>query len=150
MKTNAAVPDFFRDESDAALRSQAKWLEQSLGLDTAFLAKVLHEKESLIAVWKQHGDLPPESAAVFQELWRMVLHLLSFYDRDEQRLRHLLGQAIDMREKQIASMLLLPPWCGTSLRTFLEVHGLEAVQKINRWLMSVRFGEPYAALSIAD
>ncbi|HQU44863.1 MAG TPA: hypothetical protein PK867_18760 [Pirellulales bacterium] len=33
------VPDFFRDESDAALRLQADWLEQHLGLGQRLLFK---------------------------------------------------------------------------------------------------------------
>ncbi|HQU44862.1 MAG: hypothetical protein B7Z73_12685 [Planctomycetia bacterium 21-64-5] len=75
----------------------------------------------------------------------MVLHILSFYDQDELKTRHLLEEHLSVAGQQVAPRPLLPPWIGTSLKEFLETQGIDAIKKANCWLMRLRFGEPYSA-----
>jgi hypothetical protein len=35
-----------------------------------------------------------------------------------------------------------PPWAGSSLKTYLETHGPDAMDAVNRWVTSFRFGAP--------
>src|SRR5712691_2923363 len=129
------MPDFFQEEGDQALRSQAKWLGKNLGLDVRFLAKLLHEKESKIKNWIAEIDhLPSANAEILIELWSVVSHLLTWYNYDNNRLRNLLEQRVSHDEKSKYSPLRLP-WANSSIRTFLETNGVEGIRDVNNWVM---------------
>jgi hypothetical protein len=87
------VPDFFQDESAEALRSQVQWQEQHLGLGDRFFARLLREEPGRFAAWgKEGGALSREKEEVLRDWWRTVLHLLSFQNFDEGKVRALLVQ----------------------------------------------------------
>jgi hypothetical protein len=64
----------------------------------------------------------------------MALHLLSFLnfegESDQKPFRHAPPA---------------PPWGGSTLQAFLEVGGARAVERVDRWVTGLRFGDPYAA-----
>lgn len=150
------APDFFQQEDEAALREQAQWLDEKLGLDSRFLSKVLHEDEGKIKNWKQeHGHLPTDSEEILSGLWRVVMHLLSHYNNEEQRVRQLLEQRLpaslptppETFPTQAVSPLY-PPWLGfPSLKSYLEEHGVNAINQVDKWIMLLRFGDPYSTTS---
>ena len=85
------VPDFFQDESEEALRSQVKWQEQHLRLGDEFFAKLLREDQRRFTSWgRGAGALSREKEDVLRDWWRTVLHLLSFQNFDELKVRALL------------------------------------------------------------
>ena len=85
------VPDFFQDESEEALRSQVEWQEQHLGLGERFFARLLREDQRRFSSWARDADtLPRDKEDVLRDWWRTVLHLLSFQNFDEGKVRALL------------------------------------------------------------
>jgi hypothetical protein len=146
------TPDYFQQEDGTALRQRAQWLDDKLGLDSHFLSKVLHEQEATINAWRKKGaPLPAPSEDILRELWRVVLHLLSHYNNEEQRVRQLLEQTIPESPQPKAAPApverasrLFPPWFHSSLKSHLEARGVDAIAEVNHWVMSLRFGDSYA------
>jgi hypothetical protein len=142
--TMRPVPDYFQQTTATALRSQARWLDDRLELDGSFLAKTLRLSESRILAWKNKtATLPSTKEKVFCELWRVVLHLMSHYNFEETLVKTLFRDSIRVQ----AASPLMPPWAGMSLQMFLEEHGAEAVREVHRWVLSLRFGDPYSHAS---
>lgn len=139
------VPDFFQDESEAALRFQVEWQKQHLGLGDRFFARLLCEDQRRFTAWASDAQaLPPDKEEVLRDWWRTVLHLLSFQNFEEEKVRALLVQTATTppRAGQVVFSQL---WSGSSLADYLENHGAEAIPEVNRWLESFRFGDPYAS-----
>jgi hypothetical protein len=138
------VPDFFQDESEEALRAQVKWQHEHLGLGDGFFAKLLGEDRRRFSSWQNDADtLTPEKENVLRDWWQTVLHLLSFQRFDEAKLRSMIEQTRPRGSSTEAS-LFSPPCSTSSLKTYLENRGPEAIAEVNRWLESFRFGDPYA------
>jgi hypothetical protein len=139
------VPDYFQEDDETALRSQVSWLEQELGLGTSFFARLLRVEERTFGDWRRlAAELPAERQDVLRSLWQTVLHLLSFLNFDEEGVRRLLEQPIPCAADGRGSPLA-PPWCGSSLRAYLEARGPEALAEVEQWVTGFRFGDPYAA-----
>lgn len=143
------IPDFFQDESDAALRSQVEWQAERLGLDDDFFAKLLPEDRFIFSGWRSDVDaLTRVKEEVLRAWWQTVLHLLSFQNFDEKKVRTLLEQ------KASASVALSsafsPPWSGSSLKEYLEGRGADAIREVDRWVESFRFGDPYSPPTKGD
>jgi hypothetical protein len=139
------VPDFFQDESEEALRSQVEWQEQHLGLEDSFFARLLREDQRRFSSWKKDGAaLTRDKEDVLRDWWRTVLHLLSFQNFDEERVRALLERTVPSGTP-IRQSVFSPPWCGSSLKEYLENHSPDAISEVSRWIESFRFGDPYAA-----
>ena len=138
------VPDFFQDESEEAMRAQVKWQLEHLGLGDGFFAKLLGEDRRRFSAWQKDADtLAPGKENVLRDWWQTVLHLLSFQRFDEEKLRSLIEQTRPQGSTNEASPFF-PPWSASSLKTYLENRGPEAIPEVNRWLESFRFGDPYA------
>lgn len=138
-----SVPDFFQDESEDALRSQVTWLEEHLGLGDAFFSKLLGEDQNVVAGWRRaSAPLARDKANILCDWWQTVLHLLSFQNFDEKKVRALLELTPPARS-QTGSAVFSPAWC-TSLKEHLETNGLTAIHEVDRWVESFRFGDPYA------
>ncbi len=115
------VPAFFQEEDEPALRSQAQWLEQHLGLSDEFFARFLRIAESSFPDWKlERAPLSPDRQDALRGLWRTVLHLRSFTDYDDQRIRGLLERQMPVENEWDRRHPLDPPWSGSSLRFYLE------------------------------
>lgn len=139
-----SVPDFFQDESEEALRSQVEWQERHLGLGDSFFAGLLREDLRIFSAWRQGaGALTGEKEDVLRDWWQTVLHLLSFQNFDEEKVRALLEQAAPTRPRAGQSVFS-PPWSASSLKGYLESLGPEAIPEVGRWVESFRFGDPYA------
>lgn len=134
------VPDFFQDESSDSLRSQADWLVRHIGLDDSFFAKLLDTDDSTIADWRQRGgNLSHPQEEIFRQFWRTILHLLSFLNLDDARLRELFLQSFAARPVARPSTLL-PAWSGESLKTYLEREREHGIPQVDRWFTGFRFG----------
>jgi hypothetical protein len=138
------VPDFFQEEDEVAARLQVQWLEDHVHLGTPFFAKLLRVEEGTFADWRnERGVLAPQMHRHLLDFWRAVLHLLSFVNFDEARARQLLDHVAPANSPPSP---LAPPWAGSSLRAHLENHGTAAIDDVERWITSFRFGDPYGTV----
>lgn len=136
------VPDYFQEDSEDALRSRVQWLESEIGLDTSFFARLLRMEEETFARWtEQRAVLPQRKLFDLQEVWEIMLHVLSFVNFDCGRARRLLEFVPPTAERERGARPV-PPWPESSLRNHLETHGSDAVDDVNRWVTSFRFGAP--------
>ena len=138
------VPDFFQQETAAALRSQVRWLAEKVGADDSFFARLVGTDESTFSDWcEDSAVLPSGGEEILRDLWRTVLHLLSFLNFDEPRVR-------DLFVKKMPACLpgretpLTPPWSGTNLKDYLERNRTAGIEKVDGWVTGLRFGDPYA------
>jgi len=141
------APDFFMSETPTAQRSRAQWMEEKLGLDSEFLAKVLGIEVSVVQQWRSKRlRLSPETDRLFRDLWGMVLHLYSLCGGNVERLHPMVHESGDWN--RVASHPLLPPWVGSSMKDFLEQMGVEGIRKVEDWVMTFRFGNPYQTTAV--
>jgi hypothetical protein len=136
------VADFFQEDSDQALRARVQWLQEHMGLDDAFLAKVLRTEEAPLALWRAHGvPLPGSAQRELREVWDMTIHVLSFLNFDTGRARRMLEHTAPAA-LQGAGHGQAPLWANGSIKTFLESHGAAAVDEVIHWVTAFRFGAP--------
>jgi hypothetical protein len=141
----STVPDFFQEETVDALRGQADWLACEVGLDDSFFARLLHTDETTFGNWRRSdADLAPDAEEILRLLWRTVLHLLSFLNFDQDRVRELFQQTMPSTAAGEESPLT-PPWAGSSLRAYLERARAGAIEKVDNRVTGLRFGAPYTA-----
>jgi hypothetical protein len=145
MVVQPTVPDFFQEETADALRAQVDWLVREVGVDDAFFRKLLGTDQGTFARWRESGALlPPSGEETLRELWRAVLHLLSFLNFDLSRVRDLFQRTMPACASGTESPLT-PPWSGASLRAYLERTRADGIGKVADWVTGLRFGDPYAA-----
>src|SRR4051794_10805145 len=126
----STVPDFFQEETPDALRAQANWLVREVGLDGAFFAKLLGTDEVTLSRWRHFGaSLPPGGEETLRDLWRAVLHILSFLNLDQARVRDLFHKTMPACTAGTQSPLT-PPWSGTSLKGYLEQARGDGIAKV--------------------
>jgi hypothetical protein len=136
------VPDYFQENSEDALRSRVQWLEAEVGLGDPFFARLLGTGEGTFARWKEHrAALPRGELLGLREVWEMMMHILSFVNFDTGRARRLLEHVPPAPSRQLGTSQV-PPWAGSSIKTYLETRGPRAVDDVNRWVTSFRFGAP--------
>jgi hypothetical protein len=141
----STVPDFFQEETEDALRAQVDWLIRHVGVDDAFFERLLGTAEVTFSGWREFGALlPPGGAETLRDLWRAVLHLLSFLNFDESRVRDLFQKTMPAHTSNMGSPLT-PPWRGASLKAYLERTRADGIGKMADWVTGFRFGDPYAA-----
>lgn len=137
------VPDYFQEDSEGALRSRVQWLETEIGLDTSFFARLLQMEEETFARWtEQRAILPQRKLLDLREVWEIMLHVLSFVNFDCDRARRFL-EFVPSAAARERGARPVPPWAESSLKTHLETHGSDAVDDVNRWVTSFRFGAPF-------
>jgi len=141
----STVPDFFQEETPDAMRSQVDWLSREASIDDAFFAKLVGTDESTFSKWRVLGaNLPPDGEATLRNLWRTVLHLLSYLSFDEARIRDLFLQTMPASLSGQESPLT-PPWSGANLKSYLERNRVGGIEKVEGWVTGLRFGNPYGA-----
>jgi hypothetical protein len=137
------VPDYFQDEGAEALRARVEWLERQGGIRDAFLSRHLRIDETRFRQWRNRSaPLPPGSEVELRALWRTVQHLFSFLNFDAQRVKTLLRHRVPAGSPGPAAGFA-PPWAGSSLIDYLEEHGPRVLPEVDRWVMTLRFGDPY-------
>lgn len=140
------VPDFFQEDSDAALLSRAEWLHENLGWDNRFFSKLLRESETVVKQWRDgRAPLDPEAQRTLRHLWTVVLHFLSDYNLESDRVRKLFDTTAPAGANGPSALRL--PWAESSIRQFLETRGAEAVGLLDEWVMALRFGDPYSMVA---
>jgi hypothetical protein len=139
------VPDYFQEEGEDALSSRIRWLEAEISLGDLFFARLLGIDQETFARWKERrADLPRHELHALGEVWELMMHILSFVSFETARARKLLEHVPSTVSGQgMASTA--PPWIGSSIKSYLETHGLGAVEDVNRWVTSFRFGAPSLA-----
>jgi hypothetical protein len=143
--TPSTVPDFFQEETADALRAQVDWLGQAVGVEDAFFEQLLRTDHGTFSGWRQgRTALPAGGEETLRDLWRAVLHLLSFLNFDLARAREVFQTTMPASPSCAASPLA-PPWGGTSLKAYLERTGDAGIGKVTGWVTGLRFGDPYAA-----
>jgi hypothetical protein len=141
------VPDFFQDEGDAALHRRVEWLVHELGVREIFFSRHLRVDEAAFRRWRNASEpLPPGREGSLKDLWRTMLHLLSFLGFDQERVRIFLQHEVPGNSSG-ATAGLAPPWSGFSLIDYLEERGPCALPEVDRWVTTLRFGDPYAKAS---
>ena len=142
--TGSTVPDFFQEETESALREQVEWFVREVGVDDTFFGRLLRREPATFAEWRvSRAPLSPDDVQTLRDLWHTNLHLLSFLNFQEARVRELFQQFLPAPRRGEGSPLA-PPWSGSTLRGFLESGGANAVDQVNRWVTGLRFGDPYA------
>jgi phytoene dehydrogenase-like protein len=122
-----------------------RWLEEHVGLGDRFFATFLRTDEDAFRHWRDgRASLSPDRQESLRHFWRTILHLLSFLNFDEQRVRRLLEHPAPSAPRAARSPLA-PPWSGASLKEHLEAQGPDALADVERWVTAFRFGDPYAA-----
>ncbi len=136
------VPDYFQDDSEDALRARLQWLEAEANLGEPFFARLLRTDAGTFTRWNQQRAALPRAALLgLQEVWDMMMHVLSFVNFDSGRARRLLEHVSVAAARQPGAKPA-PPWAGSSIKTYLETHGPGAVNEVSRWVTSFRFGPP--------
>jgi len=136
------VPDYFQEDNEDALRSRVQWLEAEVNLGGPFLAGLLRMEEGVFTRWRERrATLSREELLGLREAWEMMMHILSFVNFDSGRARRLLEHVPPAASRQRGASQA-PPWAGSSIKTYLEAHGPSAVDDVNRWVTSFRFGAP--------
>src|ERR1700733_4069929 len=78
----------FRTKDEPALRSQAQWLEQHLGLSDEFFARFLRISECAFRDWRlEQAPLSSDRQDSLRVLRRTVLYLHYFTNYDMQQFR---------------------------------------------------------------
>src|SRR5262249_27941912 len=89
------VPEYFQNEDEPGLRSQAGWAELHLGLSDGFFARFLRVPESSFRDWRLgQAELPLNRQDALRRFWHTVLLLLENASMDEQRARTLLEHQV--------------------------------------------------------
>jgi hypothetical protein len=136
------VPDYFQEDSEGALQSRMEWLDAEVGLDAPFFARLLRTDETTFTCWREVGTgLTRGQIGGLQDVWEMMMHILSFVNFDSGRARRLLehiSPAAPRRQAKGAE----PPWAGSSIKAHLETNGRGAVDEVNLWITSFRFAAP--------
>src|ERR1700680_4635623 len=133
------VPDFFQEESEEDLRSQVQWQVNHPGLGHRFFGRVPREDQHHCSSWTRNAAaLTSDKEDVLRDWWRTVLHLLSFQNFDEEKVRALLERTAPTGP-QAGQSVFSPPWSASSLKEYLENHGPDAIPEVNRWVESFRF-----------
>jgi hypothetical protein len=143
--TLSTVPDYFQEETEEALREQVSWFIRAVAIDDSFFARLLRLDEGMFASWRSaRAPLSSEDEQTLRNFWQLTLHLLSFLNCDEPRLRDLFQQFLPAARRGEGSPPA-PPWSGTTLKGFLETGGARAIDQVDGWVTGLRFGDPYAA-----
>jgi hypothetical protein len=137
----APVPDYFQEDSEEDLRSRVQWLEAEVSLGDPFFARLLRTDEGTFTRWKEHRAVLARGELLgLREVWEMMMHILSFVNFDSARARRLLKHVPSAAPRPRGAQA--PPWAGSSIKTYLEMQGPRAVDDVNRWVTSFRFGAP--------
>jgi len=143
--TLSTVPDYFQEETEGALRQQVEWLIREVGVDDSFFGGLLRTDAATVRDWRaSRSMLPMRDVQTLHGFWHTTLHLLSFLNFQQAQVRNLFRQLLPVPRPGEGSPLA-PPWSGTTLRSFLENGGAEAINQVDRWVTGLRFGDPYAA-----
>lgn len=134
------VPDFFQDDGDDEMRQRATWAISELGFTHEFFARLLEAEGSFIRGWLgEEEPLTLKMKTELQNFWDVILHLLSRQNSDIGILKRMLDENSDTPTELDLVNPDLPPWLGTSIRSYLGTYGPEGVEKLNRWISGLRF-----------
>jgi hypothetical protein len=136
------VEPFFQEDTETALMHQVDWLQKHARLSDQFFLNLLNVDERTFSRWRIGDEaLSEDLRAHLREFWQMTLHLLSFVNFDLRLLNMMIEHSSDANA-EMARSAFDPPWLGTSLRAYLETHGIAGTRKVNQWVQTMRFGNP--------
>jgi hypothetical protein len=138
-----SVAPFFQEDTEAALMQRVEWLQKNAQLSDQFFLNLLRVDERIFSRWRIGDEtLSEDLQEHLREFWQLTLHILSFVNFDLRLLKMMLEHSIDAKVGS-ASSAFDPPWLGTSLRAYLETNGIAGARKVNQWVQTMRFGDPY-------
>jgi hypothetical protein len=136
------VEPFFQEDTETALMHQVDWLQKHAQLSDQFFLNLLKVDERTFSRWRIGDEALSETLrAHLREFWQMTLHILSFVNFDLRLLNMMVEHSSDAHAGAARSAFD-PPWLGTSLRAYLETHGIAGTRKVNQWVQTMRFGNP--------
>jgi hypothetical protein len=137
------VAPFFQKDTEVALRQQVVWLKKHAQLSDQFFLNLLKVDERIFFSWRIGDEtLPEDFQEHLKEFWQMILHILSLVNFDLALLKMMIEHSIDTKEGSVNSAFD-PPWVGTSLRAYLETNGIAGTRRVNQWVQTMQFGDPY-------
>jgi hypothetical protein len=137
------VDTFFQEDTETALMQQVEWLQKHAQLSDQFFLNLLKVDERTFSRWRIGDEALSEHLREhLREFWQMTLHILSFVNFDLRLLKMVVEHSIDTKVGSARSAFD-PPWLGASLRAYLETHGIAGTRKVNQWVQTMRFGDPY-------
>jgi hypothetical protein len=141
MRANLVVEPFFAEDAEWALLEQVNWLRINIELSDSFFSNLLDIDEEAFYQWRnQTASLPDEVLNYLREFWQVILHFLSLFDFDSDRLYALFYY----EEKGRPIRLYLdPPWTGTSLKEYLQKSGPIGIREVDYWVQALRFANSY-------
>ena len=136
------VEPFFQEETETALMHQVDWLQKHALLSDQFFLHLLKVDQGAFSRWRIGDEALSEALREhLREFWQMTLHILSFVNFD-LRLLNMMVEHSSNANAGAARSAFDPPWLGTSLKAYLEIHGIAGARKVNQWVQTMRFGNP--------
>lgn len=137
IKKQKTFPSFFQSDTIGGHKKQVRWLMKHLGLKHEFFAKVIDDTAFIIKDWLAgKAELYLIQERRLGRLWQMFLRMFSLMNYDCFRVKTL----IEAKSASIVHPALRLPWSGQSIKYYLENGGSKAIDNVNRWLISFRFG----------
>jgi hypothetical protein len=134
------VPSFFLETSNEALIDQVRWLRKTAGISGDFFVDLLKMNEEHITAWMQRKKpLSPHNRETLQSLWKLMLHLLSLFDYDVERVTKAL-EIVAKADSELGKRPA-PPWLGLSIRAYIAKRGRPAIEETCRWVEGLRFAD---------
>jgi hypothetical protein len=130
-------PDFFQKQDEEALRNQVIWAIEHFGFDREFYERFLAIDRRTFDHWRSsEGELTDHQRNLLNELWILSRHLYSYCDYNETYFKEFFisEHNYDPYDPQQRYSPFTPPWAGQSVRSYIALGHLPAVQKVNDWL----------------
>jgi hypothetical protein len=139
--SDMAVASFFQEDTDAALIQQVEWLEKYAQFPYQFFLNLLEVDQRAFFRWRNgEGELSKDAQDGLKEFWQMILHILSFTNFDLNLFKMMIEYHLESKPESVNSAFD-PPWLGTSLSDYLQIHGIAGTRKVNQWVQTMRFGD---------
>ena len=142
MERCTVMESFFLEES--ALIPQVQWLQNKIRLSDSFFVKFLKVEEHVFCKWKtKEENIPVDMQDHLKGFWQTILHILSFQNFDLERVRLMFNNIDKSDSGRSGNLPFAPPWIGTSMKFYLETNGSAGIQKVNKWVQDMRFGDSF-------
>jgi hypothetical protein len=117
-----------------------KWLQEHLPFPDDYLSQLIGADQELFSAWKSgEQTLTNSQEQTLESLLTTINRLLSFYNFRRDLMVRLLETQTEDRVYRDSHT---PPWCGTSLKDYMLVHGAKGIAEVNNWIQTLRSANP--------